>query len=630
MKQRFKLQNFYKTTITSTIPAWSSDDTTEHSFSVSQVPQSAPVYVVVDFTDNEKRDIIYIHRIQDNLLYYYNYNRTNPNVEHKSWTTIQVNDVAEFFNYIFENIDDFWKIKKKTWLDIIVYWGIVRIWDSDVNISDTDISLEDNTENYIVLDYSDNTIKAVTSLDWIKWIELAVVNTSWWVITNIDDTRHVLWDILFDWNIFQINNWEVTINDWGITIDKTTWIAADNLSNVDDNVVLDKIKNVDWDWSWLDADLLDWKQASDFADASHTHSWSDIDKTWSKLSDLGDVPDYTNERYLYVDSDWNLTWAEWWWGATKFTDLTDTPDDYTDAADKYVRVNSDWTWLIFVDWTSSDDTKEVLVSSNDTTEWYLEDKIVWWANINVTTLNDWDNEQLEIAVNTTWLNADQVDWKDVDDTKSDDTVLWTAQKIWDEITNATSWKADKVTDATSWNFAWLDDTWNLTDSWYNKDSFASADHTHALWDLSNVDTSSVSDWQVLWYDASNSIWKPVDQTWGSWDDVNTRKYLWLQAFRTKPKWWASTVDISWKADKVSWATEWNFASLTSDWNLADSWHTDSDYVHIDSDETINWNKTFQNTIEIQEANWWLYLYDSNWNKYKLYVNDDWELTLDQV
>jgi len=42
-----------------------------------------------------------------------------------------------------------------------------------------------------------------------------------------------------------------------------------------------------------------------FAPVNHTHQWSDIDKTGSKLSDLGDVPEYENGKVLVVKDDGN-------------------------------------------------------------------------------------------------------------------------------------------------------------------------------------------------------------------------------------------------------------------------------------------------------------------------------------
>ena len=139
MRQRFKVQNFYKTTTQNIIQAGSTTDTTEYSFVVLEAPVSAPVYVVVDFTDESKRDIIYVHRIDGNTLYFYHYNRSNPWVEHVSWASCQVNDVAEFFNYLFENTDDFWKVRKKTWLEVTVYGWSIKVNNQDIEIVDTDI-----------------------------------------------------------------------------------------------------------------------------------------------------------------------------------------------------------------------------------------------------------------------------------------------------------------------------------------------------------------------------------------------------------------------------------------------------------------------------------------------------------
>jgi hypothetical protein len=180
MKQRFKLQNFYKTTIQNIIQAWDPNDTTEKSFQVAEAPVKAPLYVIIDYTDVSKKDIIYIHRLDWNTLYYYEYNRTNPSVEHNSWAICQVNDLAEYFNYIFDNIDDFWYIKKKHWLDIEVKWWLIKVNNNDVTVDDSTITLTDNTTNYVIFDYTDNSVKAVTSTNWLVWIILWIVNTNWW------------------------------------------------------------------------------------------------------------------------------------------------------------------------------------------------------------------------------------------------------------------------------------------------------------------------------------------------------------------------------------------------------------------------------------------------------------------
>jgi hypothetical protein len=49
-----------------------------------------------------------------------------------------------------------------------------------------------------------------------------------------------------------------------------------DISNVSDDVILSKLKNVDGTGSGLDADMLDGKHASDFTPAVHSHTKSVI------------------------------------------------------------------------------------------------------------------------------------------------------------------------------------------------------------------------------------------------------------------------------------------------------------------------------------------------------------------
>jgi len=192
---------------------------------------------------------------------------------------------------------------------------------------------------------------------------------------------------------------------------------------------------------------------------------------------------------------------------------------------------------------------------------------------------------------------------------------------------------------------WLDDAISNND-----DVRANTDarHTHSNKDvLDNI----TDEWDWTKFLSDDWTYKEVEWWNVEASDLNTRKYLWLTTWNNNwPRIINNNVDISNKADKVENATEWDFAWLDSEWNLVDSWynadsfaskshtHTksditdfnESDYVHISWDETISDNKSFEKTIEIKEGNWWIYMYDGNWNKYKLYVNDDWELQLDKI
>jgi len=80
-----------------------------------------------------------------------------------------------------------------------------------------------------------------------------------------------------------------------------------------------------------------------------------------------------------------------------FLDLSDTPNTYTGESNKYVTVKGDETGLDFTTVVQSGDSFKVKVSSNDTTEDYLEDKIVAGAGILITTLNEGSNEDVEVS-----------------------------------------------------------------------------------------------------------------------------------------------------------------------------------------------------------------------------------------
>ena len=88
------------------------------------------------------------------------------------------------------------------------------------------------------------------------------------------------------------------------------------------------------------------------ATAGHTHSWTDVSKTGSKLSDLGDVPSYVADKCLKVDSSGTtLTWGDCGSGsgASSYDDLTDTPSSKSGNAYKLVAVNSSGTSLVYID-----------------------------------------------------------------------------------------------------------------------------------------------------------------------------------------------------------------------------------------------------------------------------------------
>jgi len=160
---------------------------------------------------------------------------------------------------------------------------------------------------------------------------------------------------------------------------------------------------------------------------------------WSKkLSDLQDVDvTWVSDWQIlkYFASEWKWKPSSTWGGggASKFTDLDDTPTSYSWQAGKVVRVKWDESGLEFADVSISDE--KVALKAWDTPG-YLEDKID-----GNTIKSDWT----KIAVDWSVLNVDKVNWYDVDDTKNTG-VLWSADKIQNELNN----KAD-VSHTHQWN-----------------------------------------------------------------------------------------------------------------------------------------------------------------------------------
>jgi hypothetical protein len=83
-------------------------------------------------------------------------------------------------------------------------------------------------------------------------------------------------------------------------------------------------------------------------------------------------------------------------GSSTFLGLTDTPSTYTGQTGKAIVVNGTETGLEFVT-TSGFSDKKVKVSANDTTENYLENKVIAGTNVEVTVINEGGNEQLQIT-----------------------------------------------------------------------------------------------------------------------------------------------------------------------------------------------------------------------------------------
>ena len=80
-----------------------------------------------------------------------------------------------------------------------------------------------------------------------------------------------------------------------------------------------------------------------------------------------------------------------------FLDLLDTPNTYSGEANKYLSVKGSEDGVEFITVVPSGDNFKVKVSSDDTTEDFLENKLTEGNNITITVIDAGGNEKLEIA-----------------------------------------------------------------------------------------------------------------------------------------------------------------------------------------------------------------------------------------
>jgi len=117
-----------------------------------------------------------------------------------------------------------------------------------------------------------------------------------------------------------------------------------------------------------------------------------------------------------------------------------------------------------------------------------------------------------------------------------------------------------------------------------------------------------------WGTNADGVWFEIEEQWNIVAELKYNKTSWK--FRQNNKDIANQEDVDNKADKVVWATNWNFAWLDSNWNLIDSWKKPSDYyTKNEVDNIANWKTDKVSTAT--ENN--VVIFDANWN-----IKDSWK------
>ena len=197
---RFEVENFFTTVLSKNhiLSPWV-DGTLPLTTVPAYTEDGKLFFVAFDVLNLTNRLVLPVY-MDGWKVKYHGYSVTAPHTFLR-YTPVAVNDVAELFNELFEMVDDFGKIIETGGLNITVYWGDVSIIWTRHTIPDTALVLQDNILNYVVYDYSDNTLKAVLDPTiWWPYYKIAEITTSWGVITsNIWRRSFNLWAIGPQW-----------------------------------------------------------------------------------------------------------------------------------------------------------------------------------------------------------------------------------------------------------------------------------------------------------------------------------------------------------------------------------------------------------------------------------------------
>ncbi len=534
--------------------------------------------------------------------------RISPNglQSHSSWDLAQCNDMWEFMNMLSDNIDIFWYTETIAWtgneLKVKVYWGRVENPSgTDIVMSDTTLTLSNNTDSYIYFDDWDNTLKvAATEPDTYKLI--SKVTTLSWAITSIEDYRAakiIPWVTPIKLTQTEINAL-TNVRPWTIVQNETTgenqqYIGGSRYPIAAGSTQPRMSETVEWRA----------RLATDAEYITGNDFWVD----WAPL-----VPTVSQVKY---------TWWDWINITSNDIDI-DTSDDtvFTDVS----------TWI-------SGAYKSVILNSDGK----IDDTLLYWNQIQ--NLQAWEN------INVSWLTVASLlpDGK-IYKLSWDKRNLWTCPWIKTVILNDTQCVSFV---RSSWNIYWYVWTisWNSVTFWTQQSIVTNntSDNRSVCKLESNklllVYHPSSTVVYAVWIDLTGTTltaWSPltlltsslsVNQFPSLCNNIDTNKWIML---------WAQN---------ASWIGEWfSYAICSISWTTLTKWTTvdvQASYADVFKNLTTYWNKFAMTVGENQtydfsyiiawSINWltissWNYIFPVvNWNNreynyntpQKIFFNNNW-------
>ncbi len=192
---RLLTESFYATTISEVSGIASSGDV---DFTVTTPPVNPKGFIIISPGVLAKRERMFYHLVSGSRIYVKGINRTDAKA-HLLWEPVQINDSSDLFNYFSDVVSTTFYIEKKWGLDVTVWWGPSMLVGTETKIAaDTDLSLSNNTTNYVYYIPATNVITSTATFGAIAWangIGVADVVTSGWVVTSVAYRNYKLWAI---------------------------------------------------------------------------------------------------------------------------------------------------------------------------------------------------------------------------------------------------------------------------------------------------------------------------------------------------------------------------------------------------------------------------------------------------
>lgn len=463
MYKSYQAQNLYITKLTQAIDpismAW--DPKTEFSVFVETAPENTKWFIFVEYTSDTKKDLIEYHSVTGNELKYYRCRRDllwnwSYAETHLINSQVQINDVAQWLNYLFTNTDDFWHIVTFWTNALVVKWGKVLLNDAQITVADlTENSIANNTYS-IIFNYDTQVFEMVTSTVWIQWLLVwtVVISAGTPVVT---DLRWYNMPVKYDPAVFQFVDGELKLISW-VPISAATegslwsirlWTLADHVAATTGAVAV-QTKNLKktsagaWDENKVPILDASWKLDSSFIPAT-ADILATIWTAWENLS-AGKIV-YTDLDWLFykvvkkcstVAWLWSITWIKatgFSWFSTRCEYLSDNT-----ALICYMKTDNITYWRIvtWVRWTPTVWAEQTLTWAQNTNYWF--DLCILSSTLFVVgyRLNS-DNKAYAVACSISWTTI----------------TVWTPVKLYDTETVQTLVRVCKVS-ATSFaaSFLW--------------------------------------------------------------------------------------------------------------------------------------------------------------------------------